>query len=162
MFLYQGCQVPLQLHTCTAVGFFMVMFFFLKTHWHTISVFKEALSINALRTCVYVYIQQLSSFSVPMLWFINLTVATCYIHFSDFMPIFLRKWTKHENTRSLPFSYDWLKMAASSNVIRHAKQTVILIERASNYERIISAEYSRSSHVLTELVLTTFKHMQWS
>ena len=29
------------------------------------------------------------------------------IHFSEFMPIyFTRKWTKHENTRSPPFSYD--------------------------------------------------------
>ena len=45
-----------------------------------------------------------------MLWFINLTVTTCHyysIHISEFMPISLgRKRTKHENTRSLPFSCD--------------------------------------------------------
>ena len=38
---------------------------------------KEALSINALRACVYIYMRQLSSFIAPTLWFIDLTVATC-------------------------------------------------------------------------------------
>ena len=38
---------------------------------------------------------------------------SCSIHFSEFMPIFFftRKRTKHENPRSLPFSYH-TKMAA--------------------------------------------------
>ena len=36
---------------------------------------KEALGINALHTCVYIYVCQLSSFRVPTLWFINLTVT---------------------------------------------------------------------------------------
>ena len=60
---------------------------------------KEALSINALCACVYIYIQQLSSFRVPMLWFINLTVATFHIQYtSEFKSIFSR-------AQSLPFSY---------------------------------------------------------
>ena len=37
------------------------------------------LSINALRACVYIYIRQLSTCRAPMLWFIDLTVATCHI-----------------------------------------------------------------------------------
>ena len=40
---------------------------------------KEALSINALCACVYIYIRQLSSLRAPTLWFIDLTVATCHI-----------------------------------------------------------------------------------
>ena len=43
---------------------------------------KEALSINAFYACVYIYIQQLSSFRVPTLWFIDLTVATCHIQYT--------------------------------------------------------------------------------
>ena len=39
------------------------------------------LSINALYTCVYIYIRQLSSFRAPALWFINLTVDTCHIQY---------------------------------------------------------------------------------
>ena len=51
--------------------------------------------------CVYIYIRQLSSFRAPTLWFIDLTVAI----------LFTRKRTKHENSRSPPFS----KMAADVN-----------------------------------------------
>ena len=41
-------------------------------NWGNMSLFPaEALSINDLRACFYIYIQQLSSFRVPMLWFIN-------------------------------------------------------------------------------------------
>ena len=42
-------------------------------------MYRGSLSINALHACVYVYIQQLSSFRAPTLWFIDLTVATCHI-----------------------------------------------------------------------------------
>ena len=77
---------------------------------------RTSLSINALCTCVYIYIRQLSSFRAPTLWFIDLTVATCHIQYtSEFMPIFFtRKRTKHENTRSPPLSYD-TKMAADGD-----------------------------------------------
>ena len=40
----------------------------------------SSLSINALRTCVCIYIRQLISFRAPTLWFMDLTVATCHIH----------------------------------------------------------------------------------
>ena len=43
---------------------------------------KKPLSINALRACVYIYIQQLSSFRAPTLWFISMTVATCHIQYT--------------------------------------------------------------------------------
>ena len=44
---------------------------------------KSSLSINALCTCVYYNsIQQLSFFRAPMLWFIDLTVATCHIQYT--------------------------------------------------------------------------------
>ena len=47
----------------------------------------EALSINALHACVFIYIRQLSTFRAPKLWFINLTVTTCHIQypFLEFM-----------------------------------------------------------------------------
>ena len=51
------------------------------------SVQRSSLSINALHTCVYIYIWQLSSFRVPRLWFTNLAVATCHIQY-----IFLSLW----------------------------------------------------------------------
>ena len=46
------------------------------------SLLKEALSINAFRACVYIYIRQLNSFRAPTLWFIDLTVATCHIQYT--------------------------------------------------------------------------------
>ena len=74
-----------------------------------VQYFKEVLSINALRACVYICIRQLSSFRAPMLWFIHLTVAICHIQYtfqSLYQFFFTRKRTKHENTPSPPFSYD--------------------------------------------------------
>ena len=79
------------------------------------SVQRSALSINAFHACVYMYTEQLSSFRVLTLWFIDLTVAALpySIHFSEFIPVsFTRKQAKHKNTQSLPFSYD-AKMAAN-------------------------------------------------
>ena len=62
---------------------------------------RSSLSINALRACVY--IQQLSSFRVPKLWCIDLTVATCHIQ-CNFLSLceffFTRKLTKQKNIRS--------------------------------------------------------------
>ena len=50
-----------------------------KTAFSLIAVWGS-LSINALRASFYtIYIQQLSSFRAPTLWFIDLTVATCHI-----------------------------------------------------------------------------------
>ena len=93
---------------------------------------RSSLSIHALRACVYIYIQQLSSSRAPTLWFnIDLTGLTTTtpdqptptpphtqmlypIHFSEFITMsFVRKQTKHENTPSLPFLYD-TKMATDS------------------------------------------------
>ena len=34
-------------------------------------LFKEALSVNALCACVYIYIRHLSSFRAPTLWFLS-------------------------------------------------------------------------------------------
>ena len=94
---------------------------------------RSSLSIHALRACVYIYIQQLSSSSwAPTLWFnIDLTGLTTTtpdqptptlphtqmlysIHFSEFITMcFTRKQTKQENTPSLPFLY-YTKLAADS------------------------------------------------
>ena len=90
------------------------MVFNIHVAWpHQLSVdTKEAPSvINALHDCVYIFY---SSFRASMLWFIDLTVATCHIQytFSEFTAIFLtRKLTKQENTRRRLFLYD-TKMAA--------------------------------------------------
>ena len=72
---------------------------------------KNTLQMHKLKrfsqhACVYIYSQQLSSFRVSTLYFIDLTVATCHIQYT-----FLRKRTKHENTQKSPFSYG-TKMAA--------------------------------------------------
>ena len=48
---------------------------------------KEALTINALRARVYIYMRQLSSLRAPTWWLIDLTVATCHIQStSELMP----------------------------------------------------------------------------
>ena len=44
-----------------------------------LNLFVFWLSINDLCACVYIYIQQLSSFRAPTLWFIDLSLATCHI-----------------------------------------------------------------------------------
>ena len=59
---------------------------------------EGSLSINALHTCVYIHIWHLSSFRVPTLWFIDLTVATWHIQYtSELMLIFFHK--KMDKTR---------------------------------------------------------------
>ena len=68
----------------------------------------------ALHTCVYIYIRRLSSFRAPMLWFIDLTVASCHIQYT-FLSLcqycFHKKTDKTWKYSSPPFSYD-TKMAA--------------------------------------------------
>ena len=93
-------------------------FNFHLVHLHLL---KEAVSINALCACVYIYTQQLSSFRAPTLWFIYVTVATCPIQYTslNLCQFFTRKRTKHENTRSPPLSYD-TKMAADGYWARKA------------------------------------------
>ena len=81
---------------------------------------RSSLSINALRACVYIYIRQLSSFRMPTLWFIDLTVATCHIHhtFLSLRQIFFTsKWTKHKKTGSLPFSRKWPTQVTRSEIL---------------------------------------------
>ena len=74
---------------------------------------KEAssLSINDLRTCVYIYIWQLSSFRAPTLWFIDLTVAACHIQntFLSYCKYFQEK--TNTTLQSPPFSYDTIMVA---------------------------------------------------
>ena len=52
------------------------------------------------------------TFRMSMLWFVYLTVTTCHIQYT-FLSLCRWKWTKHENTWSLPFSY-YKKKAADS------------------------------------------------
>ena len=54
----------------------------------------SSLAVNGLRACVYVYIRQLSSFRTPMLWFIDLTVATCHIQCRVYANLFHEKTDK--------------------------------------------------------------------
>ena len=54
------------------------------------------------RLCLYLHpFQQLSSFRAPTLWFIDLTVATCYIQntFLSLYQFFHEKMDKTRNTR---------------------------------------------------------------
>ena len=51
------------------------------------SLCLKRLSMNALHTSVYIYIWQLSSFRVAMLWFIDLTATTWHIQY-----FFLSLW----------------------------------------------------------------------
>ena len=81
-------------------------------------ILRSSLGISALRTCVYIYIQQLSSFRAPMLWFIDLTVATCHIQYTFLSLCQFVSRENGQNTKilSLPFSYDNTKMAADSSL----------------------------------------------
>ena len=83
---------------------------------------KKRSQYNALCSCVYIYIWQLSSFRAPTLWFIDLTVATCHNTLTGtlvYAKFFTRKRTKHANTRRPSFSYD-AKMAADGYWARKA------------------------------------------
>ena len=82
------------------VGYLLQISFFSSQHFSTKTNHKSPLSIDALRACVYIYIRQLGSFRVPTLWFIDLTVATCHIHYHPLRlcQCFPRKRRKHKNT----------------------------------------------------------------
>ena len=67
---------------------------------------KEALSINALRACVYIYIRQVSSFRAPTWWFIVLTVAAYHIQYTSLSSC---QFFSRENGQN---TYD-MKMAAN-------------------------------------------------
>ena len=58
--------------------------------------FKEALSINALHTCLYIYIWQLSYFRAPTLWFID--IVTCRIQYTF---LSLCKFISRENGQNM-------------------------------------------------------------
>ena len=98
--------------------------FMLRCHWLVVEsvavtcILKEALSINALRACVYIYIRQLSSFRAPTLWFIDLTLTTGHIQYTFLSCNFFwtRKRTKHENTKVRHF-----RMVGMPTVTRRAK-----------------------------------------
>ena len=122
-----------QKSSCTATGWTLHQCLLCWIRWPAykmLPTFKEDLSVLMLCTRVNIYIQQLSSFRAPKLWFIDLAVATnlpCSIHFSGFVSIcFKRKWTNHENTQSPPFSYD-TKMTTNINTGAQSINT----ERAS-------------------------------
>ena len=81
--------------------------------------FKEAV-FNALCPCVYIYIWQLSSFRVPTLWFIYLSVATVLAIFITLfwvysMSIFWHKYHKSEGPFISCLSLPW----ATSTCILH-------------------------------------------
>ena len=62
---------------------------------------RGSLSINALHACI-IYIRQLSRSSrAPTLWFIELTVATCYIQYTflNLFPFLSRE--NEQNTKIL-------------------------------------------------------------
>ena len=72
-----------------AIGFSVkrFSFFFFLSVSLFLSFKRSSPGINALRACVYIYIRQLSSFRAPTLWFIDLTVATFHIQYTEFMPM---------------------------------------------------------------------------
>ena len=68
---------------------------------------KDSLSINAYCACVYIYIQQLSSFRPPTLWFIDLTVAACHIQYTfrslcQFFPLEKEEEEEEEEEKTSP------------------------------------------------------------
>ena len=52
------------------------------SYFETKACLSSLIGINALRACVYVYVWQFSSFRAPMLWFIDMAVATCHIQYT--------------------------------------------------------------------------------
>ena len=60
---------------------------------------------------VYIYIQQLSSFRVPTLWFINLTVTTCHIRCTFLSLCKCFSWENGLNTKILEH---WRSFGAQS------------------------------------------------
>ena len=75
--------------------------------------YRGSLRINALCACVYIYIQQLSFFRVPMLWFIDLIVTTCHIQYTflSLCQFFSRENgqnTKILEVRHFRMTWEWL------------------------------------------------------
>ena len=77
-----------------------------------------SLAVTALRACVSIYLRQFNSFRTPMLWFIDLNVASCHIHSCTFLSechfyfVFTKnKWTKHE---ILKVKVKWLFLSLCS------------------------------------------------
>ena len=75
-----------------------------------------------MHTCVYIYIWQLSSFRVPTLWFIDLTVITCHIQYT-FLSLY--QFVSRENGQNTKifevhhFFYD-MKIVADCYQVRKA------------------------------------------
>ena len=98
--------------------------------------------LTLCRTCVYVYIGQLSSFRVPTLWFIDLTVTICHIQYT-----FLSVWYKNGHWRLLG-------MQSSYNTDR---ASLTLFHSCLNIHHIYSTINSRnlSKHnVISSLILS--------
>ena len=62
---------------------------------------KVSLSFNALRTCVYIYIWQLSSLRAPTLWFIDLSVLAIFNSLFWVHLMFFILWENGQNTKIL-------------------------------------------------------------
>ena len=74
------------------------------THAHACS-YPLTARINALRACVYIYIWDLSSFRVSMLWFTDLTVTTCHIQYT-FLSLCKKKFQeKTKDTKMAAVGY---------------------------------------------------------
>ena len=88
----------------------------IRTQYYFSSVYirhvKDALSVLILCAPVFMFT---SGSSALLGLSIDLTFAACHIQYT-FLSLcqffFMRKWEKHENTQSPPFSYD-MKMAAN-------------------------------------------------
>ena len=84
-------------------------------------VLKEALSINALHTCVYIYIWQLSSLRAPKLWFIDLTVTTCHIQYTFLSLCQFVSRENGQNTKILEVYHFYVMQKCPPMVTRCAK-----------------------------------------
>ena len=81
----------------------------------------EALSINALHACVYIYNQQLRSFRAPTLWFMDLTVATCHIQYMFLSLCEFFSQENRQNTKILEVCHFCIIWKWPQLVIRRAK-----------------------------------------
>ena len=84
--------------------------------------FKHLKRLNVLHACVYIYMQHLlSSFRAPTLWFINLTVTTCFIQYAFWSLCHFFSQENRQNTKILEVRHFHMIQIWPPTVTRCAK-----------------------------------------
>ena len=111
-----------------------------------------SLSSNAFHACVYIYIQQLRSFRVPMLWFINLTVPTCLV---QYIFLSLCQFFQEKMNKTWKYSKSAIFVYVAGYWVQSITETVSLSSDSNVYLHIVRSKEGEQNRVL---ILYLFSH----